>query len=100
MPVGYQVVGDAVEPGREGDAAVCIAVDMIHRPLEYTRGEILRVMEVPCSVIHIIKDTIHVTLIEHPKGVFIAMGGKHEDLFVSEFRLRHWLNLTDGACKE
>jgi hypothetical protein len=56
-------------------------------------------MEVPRSVIHIVEDTVQIALVKHTKGVFIALGGKRKDIFVFEFRLRHWLNLTGGACK-
>ena len=80
-------------------AAVCIVLNVVHRPLKHAGGEILRVMEVPRSVIHIVEDAIHVALVKHAKGFLVSLGGKREDLFVSEFRLRHWLNPTDGACK-
>src|SRR4030067_106820 len=45
MPIGNQIMCDPIQPGREREAAVCVVVNVIHRPLKNARSEILRIME-------------------------------------------------------
>ena len=67
MPVGNQVVRNAIQPGGKWNAAVRIVLNMVHRPLKDAGGEILRVVEVPRSVVNVVEDTVDVTLVEQTK---------------------------------
>ena len=73
VPVGDQVVRDAVQPGREWDAAVCVIVNVVHRPLKDASGEVFRVMRVPRPVIHIIEYTVNLALVEFAKSILVTL---------------------------
>jgi hypothetical protein len=73
MPVGNQVVCDAVQPGREWDTTVCIVVNVIHRPLKYAGSEILRIVEVPRPVVYIVEDAVYVTPVKLAKRIPVAL---------------------------
>jgi len=73
MPVGNQVVRNAIQPGGKGDAAICIILNMIHRPLKDAGGEVLRVMEVPRSVVNVVEDAVDVALIEQTKCLAVTL---------------------------
>jgi len=75
MPVGDQVVRNAIQPGREWDAAVRIIVNVVHRPLKDASGDVFRVMRVPRPVVHIIEDTVDVALVEFAKSAIISLRG-------------------------
>jgi hypothetical protein len=62
-----------IEPGREWDAAVCVVVNVIHRPLKYAGSEILRVMEVPRPVVYIAEDAVYITSVELTKRIPVAL---------------------------
>src|SRR5215207_10440545 len=64
MPVCNQVMSDAIQPGRKRDATISVIFDVIHCPLKHTGSQILCIMEVSCSIIHIVEDAIEITLIE------------------------------------
>ena len=75
MPVGDQVVRNAIQPGREWDAAVCVIVNVVHRPLKDASGDVFRVVHVPRPVVHIIEDTVDVALVEFAKSAIISLRG-------------------------
>ena len=64
VPISDKVMRDAIQPGGEWDAAICIVLNVFHRPLKDAGGEILRVMEVPRSIVDIVEDALEVTLVE------------------------------------
>jgi hypothetical protein len=73
MPVGNEVMGDSVKPGRKGNAAICIVLNVVHCPLKDAGSQILRVMEVPRSIVDIVEDAVEITLIEQTKCVTVAL---------------------------
>jgi hypothetical protein len=73
VPVGNQVVGNPIQPGRKWDAAVCIILNVIHRPLKDAGGEVLRIVEVPCSVINVIEDAFDVAFVEQTKCIAVTL---------------------------
>ena len=75
MPVGNQVVRNAIQPGREWDTAVCVIVNVVHRPLKDASGDVFRVVRVPCPVVHIIEDAVDVALVEFAKRTIVALRG-------------------------
>ena len=89
MPVGNQVVRNAIQPGRKGNAAICIILNVIHRPLKDAGGEILRVVEVPRSVVNVVEDAVDVALVEQTKCIAVALGGTGQHIIFVEFDIRH-----------
>jgi len=89
MPIGNQIMCDPIQPGRERDAAVCVVVNVIHRPLKNARSEILRIMEVPRSVVHIVEDAVYITSVELTKCITVTLRSADENIFFVEFDFRH-----------
>jgi len=89
MPISNQIMCDPIQPGRERDAAVCIVVNVIHRPLKNARSKILRIMEVPRSVVHIVEDAVYITSVELTKCIAVTLRGADENIFFVEFDFRH-----------
>src|SRR5258708_15153758 len=73
MPVRDEIMGNPIEPGREWDPAVCVVVYVIHRPLKNAGGQVLRIMEVPCTIIHIVEDAVDIPLIEQTEGLSVTL---------------------------
>jgi len=73
VPVGHQVVRNAVQPRRKWNAAIYIAVNMVHRPLENTGCEVLCIVQVACPVVYVVEDPIHVALIEPTERLTVAL---------------------------
>jgi hypothetical protein len=72
VPVGNQVMSNAIQPGGEWNTAIRIVLDVIHCPLKDASSEILRVMEVPRSVVNIVEDAVYVTFVEQTKRIAVA----------------------------
>jgi len=89
MPIGNQIMCDPIQPGRERDAAVCVVVNVVHRPLKNARSEILRIMEVPRSVVHIVEDAVYITSVELTKCITVTLRSADENIFFVEFDFRH-----------
>jgi len=96
MPVGNQVVCNAIEPGREWNAAIGLVLNVVHRPLEDAGGEILRVVEVPRSVVNVVEDTVDVALVEQTKCITVALRSTSQYIFFVEFEFRHVWSLPAG----
>ncbi|MCK7519437.1 MAG: hypothetical protein MZV64_17745 [Ignavibacteriales bacterium] len=73
MPVGDQVVRNAVQPGRKRHAAIGVVDDVVHRPLENTRCQVFGIVHVARPVVHVVEDAIHITLIELTEGIAVAL---------------------------
>ena len=75
MPVSNQVVRNAIQPGREWDAAVCVIVNVVHRPLKDASGDVFRVVRVPRPVINVVENAVDVALIELAKRTIVTLRG-------------------------
>src|SRR4030095_8635542 len=73
MPVGNQIMGDAIQPRGKGNAAVCVGFDVIHRPLKDASSQILRIVEVTRPVVYIVEDSVYITLIEQTKSIAVTL---------------------------
>jgi len=89
VPVGNQIMGNAVQPGREGDAAICIVVNVIHRSLKHAGSQILCIMEVSRSVVNIVEDAIYVTSVELTECIPVTLRSAGESIFFIEFEFQH-----------
>jgi hypothetical protein len=67
--------------------------------LEDAGGEILRVMEVPRSVVNVVEDAFDVALIEQTKGISVSLGCASQDIFFVEFEFRHVWSLPAGSVE-
>ena len=75
MPVSDQVVRNAVQPGRKWDAAVCVILNVVHRPLKDASGEIFRVVRVPRPVVHVVEYAVNVLRIKFTKSLTVTLRG-------------------------
>jgi hypothetical protein len=64
VPVGDKIMSDAIQPGRERDAAIRIILDVIHCPLKDAGSQILRIVEVPRSIVNVVEDAVYITFVE------------------------------------
>jgi len=89
MPVSNQIMCNAIQPGREGDAAICIVVNVIHRSLKHAGSQILCIMEVSRSVVNIVEDAIYVTSVELTECIPVTLRSAGESIFFIEFEFQH-----------
>jgi len=64
-------------------------MNVVHGPLKHTGCKILRVMEVPCSIVYVIENALHIPLVKLPKGIPITLRSKRQYFLFVEFDLRH-----------
>jgi hypothetical protein len=95
MPVCDQVVGNAIQPGREGHASVGITLNMAHGAIENTGGQVLGVVHVACTIIYVVKYSFHVLLVQCAESLLVALRGARQEILIVKFRqLAH---LTGGV---
>ena len=68
MPVSNQVVRDPKEPGREGQTAIFVGIELPQRPVEGACRQIFSILRIAHSMIDVGIDAIDVALIEDAKG--------------------------------
>jgi len=96
VPVGDQIVSDAVQPCGEWNASIPVILDVIHRPLKDAGSQVLRVVEVAGAVVHIIEDAVYVLLVELTEGVAVANGRASQNIIFTEFQIRQEKFLPAG----
>ena len=60
VPVGDQVVGDPVQPGRERHAPIGIALDVVQGAVKNTGGQVFGVMDIACTVVDVVENPLYV----------------------------------------
>src|SRR6266498_2275273 len=73
VPVGNQIMSNTIQPGRERDAAIRIILDVIHCPLKNAGSKILRVVEVPRSIVNVVEDAVYITFIKQTKRIAVTL---------------------------
>ena len=89
MPVGNQVVRNAIQPGRKWNAAVCVIVNVVHRSLKNASGEAFRVVRIPRPVVNVIEYTVNVLCVEFSKGISIPLRCECKYVFFVGLKFRH-----------
>lgn len=72
VPVGDEVMGNAVEPGRERDPLVFIGRNVLHGPDEDFGGQVFGIVGIANTVVDIVVDAVYVDTIKFAKGVFVG----------------------------
>src|SRR5690606_5032195 len=78
MPVRHQIVGDAVEPGRECVSPIFVALDVLQRAHENAGRQVLRIGSVAGAVVDIAVDLAGVALIQLAKRLSIFFGLRNQ----------------------
>ena len=78
VPIGDQVVRDAVQPGRKRQSSVLVPVKVSEGAVERPGGQILGVVVVSCPVIDVAIDLVYVPFIERPKRFRVALGTRNQ----------------------
>ena len=73
VPVGDQVVGNAVQPGRKRHTAVAVVADVPHSAHKDPLGEVFGIVKIAGAVIHVIEDAGDVLLVQATKGLCVAL---------------------------
>src|SRR5258705_2349711 len=89
VPVGNQVMSDAIEPSGKRNATISIGFDMIHCPLKDASREILRIVEVARSVVNIVEDAVYITLIQEAKSIPVTLRSEGQNIIFVELNLLH-----------
>ncbi len=88
VPVGDQVMGDPVQPGGEGNTSVGVVL-MWFIARWKTGPSILRIMQVPRSIVNVVEDPVDVAFIEQAKSFLLALRCTVKNFFFVEINVRH-----------
>lgn len=88
VPVGDQIVGNAIQPRRKWNSSIAIILDVIHRSLEHTGGQVFRVVEVASAIVHIVEDAVYVLLVELTERVPVTQGRACQNVIFAKIRIR------------
>jgi hypothetical protein len=94
VPVGDQVVGNAVQPGRERHAAVGIILNMMQGTVKDAGGQVLGIMNVAGTIVNVVKNPLDVPLVQRPERILVALRSQDQDFSI--FQLQHLAHLTSG----
>ena len=94
VPVGDQVVGDAVQPGREWYATVGIIFNMVQGAEKDAGGQIFGIMNITGTIVNVVKNPLDVTLVQRPERILVALRSQYQDLTI--IQLQHLAHLTGG----
>ena len=72
VPIGHQVVRYPIQPGGERHTAVCVVVNVVHRPLEHTGREVLRVVQVAGAIVNVVVDAFDVDFVQGTERFAVA----------------------------
>jgi hypothetical protein len=62
---------------------------VIHCPLKDASSQILRIVEVPRSIVDVVEDAIYVTFVEQTKRIAVTLRSVSQNIFFVEFGIRH-----------
>jgi hypothetical protein len=81
-------MGDPIQPRGKRDSSVGVILNVVHCPLEYAGGEVLRIVEITGSVIHVIEDAIHILFIQLTERVPVAQRRAGKDFIFVDVEIR------------
>ena len=82
VPVGDQVVRDAVQPGRERHALLTVAANVRHRPLKRSLSQILCFVMVARAVVNVVVNFADIALVQDSKSRRVRLGLRYERTIV------------------
>ena len=88
-------MGNPIQPGREWDAPVGVALDMVQGAIKNTGGKVFGVMDVACTIVDVVKYPLYILLVQCPESLPVALGGPGQEILI--FKLRHLVHLTGGV---
>ena len=97
MPVGDQVVGNAEQPRAEGQPPVLVPVQPVQSPVEDTRRQVFRVLNVLHPAVYVRIDAIDIAFVQFAKCLWVPLRLRHQGRFSRPLLLllrRRQLRLT------
>ncbi len=98
VPIGHQIVGDAVQPCGYREAAFLVLRNTAHSTEKDLGGEILGIVLVARSIINVVKDPLDVLLIEQSESFMISLNCPIEAYFFTGIDQQSLS--TGGSSKE
>ena len=74
MPIGHQVVRDAVQPGGKGQSAILVTVQVAECPVKGPRRQVFGIVMVSRTIVNIAIDFLDVLFVQLAKRFWIAFG--------------------------
>ena len=81
VPIGDEIVRDAVQPRREGRAARLVLVDVTEGAIKHARRQVFRFRHVPDAIKNVIVDAIHEAFVQFAERIRVAPGTPDQGFF-------------------